>query len=213
MNKFYLTIVVALFVISCEMEQMSYSCDPQVDSIVKSGAIESSSIDLSEFLEYDIQLQKAIYRSMAPKKKKALWIERFDRIIDSYFFSAEELEHIVKLRTYIVNQSFDFSVTESEPSDVENTFENEWKSVAINKLNWDISKLGFLVSSLYVDEMRYTEIVQDQKELTIQMLNTSCNCSSESNYCQSSGDCHPSGCTQTTGCGWLWQYSCDGNCY
>lgn len=213
MKKFFFISIVALFVSSCEMEQISYSCDPEVDAIVKSGAIEVSSINLSELLEYDGELQKAIYRSMKPEKKKKLWIDKFDKLIQNYSFSKRELEHIIKLKSYVSKDTFKSSMLETESSGLRNTFENEWKNYAIDELDWDLSKVAFITSSLNVNELVYEESVREQKELTIRMLNASCSCSVESSYCGATGGCHIGGCSQSSACGWLWQYSCNGYCY
>ena len=211
MKLFFIISIVALLMSSCEMEQITYSCDPDVDAIVKSGAIEVSSINLAELLEYDSELQKAIYRSMKPEMKKKLWIEKFDKLIQNYSFSKKELEHIIKLKSYVIKDSFESSMVESEIYGLRTTFENEWKNYAIEELNWDRSMVGFVVSSLDVDEQTYKESVGEQKELTIQMLNASCSCSSESSYC-GAGSCHIGGCSQTSGCGWFWHYRCNGYC-
>ncbi|HYQ56104.1 MAG TPA: bacteriocin fulvocin C-related protein [Draconibacterium sp.] len=211
MNKIFFAVIIAFLVISCEEEQISYSCDPEIDAIVKSGVIESSQLDLSELLEYDIQLQKAIYRSMSPQKKKAIWIERLDKIMTNKDFSLMELGHIDKLKTYVMQDSFDPSKDDQEILDVRKAIENEWKKIAIDKLNWDLSKVGFMVSSLYVSELKYQETIQDQIGLTLEMLEADCSCSSESSYCGGPA-CIVGGCTETSACGWLWQYSCDGYC-
>ena len=46
-----LILILFLIVISCNKDDIKYSCDPQIDMIVKSGVSEFSGIGLKEFLE------------------------------------------------------------------------------------------------------------------------------------------------------------------
>lgn len=61
MKKLFYFICIVLIANSCSEGDLVYSCDPEIDAIVKSGEIETSELTLVEFLEYDLTLQKALF--------------------------------------------------------------------------------------------------------------------------------------------------------
>ena len=70
MRKFLLfTLLIILVACQKEEEGLIYSCDPGIDKIVKSAVNEYNQISLSEFLLFDIDFQRAIYRSFSPDKR------------------------------------------------------------------------------------------------------------------------------------------------
>lgn len=214
MKKIFFFSMFALLLYSCGNEELSYSCDPEIDVIVKSAVIEFSTISLTEFLEYDIQLQKAIYRSFLPEKKRSFWLEKLEYLIATSEFSDAELVHIEELESQILLISFELEQLDSDGFKEQKIFENNWREHAKEILSWDDTKISFIVNSLCITNSQYEQLVVEQKEITINSLGGSCSCSTESDYCSDyllvcggSGEC-----TISSGCGWFWKYDCDGYC-
>lgn len=214
MKNLLVLLLASIILFSCEKDELIYSCDQEIDAIVKSGIIGFSEITLLELLEYDIILQKAIYRSLAPVKKKALWIEKLNRIEFLLKMSPKEIKHFDDFKDWITSNNFDFNSQNKKLTDKSLEFEMNWRQYAQDSLSWDLAKIGFVVSSLEIVEYDYRQKIVQQMEITLESLNGVCVCSTESDYCgQIGGSCTSGGCSVTAGCGWLWSSNCDGSCF
>lgn len=212
-NLAFILILCLIIISSCTKEDLKYSCDPEINAIVKSGEIEFSEIELTEFLEYDIILQKAIYRSLTNDKKRNLWLEKLDLIISGNELNDNEMKHIKTLAEHISNINFVFQKLDSIQFKQRKNFEDEWVNYAKNILLWDDFKVHFVVNSLCIKQEQYKQIIEELTTITLNVLSGSCGCSTESDYCSDRGGrCDQGGCSQTSGCGFLWQYQCDGVC-
>lgn len=213
MKNLSFALVLSLILFSCEKDELKFSCNPDIDAIVKSGIVEFSEIKLTEFLEYDIDLQKAIFRSFSADKKRDFWLEKLDSIVVNNKFKTEEIEHINKLVGHISVNYFTTNVDSLEFSQ-KKKFETEWSAYAKDVLAWDESKIHFIVNSLCITETQYNQIMLELKEIIIDSISQDCTCSTESDYCSDfGGHCSSASCNITSsGCGWLWSYSCNGAC-
>ncbi|NQU54030.1 MAG: bacteriocin fulvocin C-related protein [Bacteroidetes bacterium] len=212
MKNIVLVIILSFVLFSCtKEEELNFSCNPEIDAIVKSGVIEFSEIGLSELLEYDIELQKAIFRSFSADKKRDFWLEKLDSVVNTGF-NLKEIEHVEKLVGHITTDYFAIKLDSLEFSN-RKEFENEWVTYAKNDLLWDESKIHFIVSSLCVTESQYSQVILELEEITLIILSGNCTCSTESDYCSDfERRCEENGCQEEGGCGWLWDYTCNGNC-
>jgi hypothetical protein len=215
MKKIFCIAFTISILLSCEKEDLIYSCDPEIDAIVKSGVLEFSKESLSGFLDYDISLQKAIYRGFTPEKQRMLWLEKIDSVMVNTDFMEIEIEHIIKLRSHITLGFFDKELRDTLIVKEREDFRNRWISFASDTLFWDISRIAFLTNSLYFEESLYEQLILEQNEISLKSLSLECGCSTESDYCGAQGGtCKTtSACTVDSGCGWLWGYDCNGACY
>lgn len=212
MKKIFCIVFSIIILLSCEKEELIYSCDPEINAIVKSGISEFSKESLSEYLDYDISLQRAIYRGFTPEKKRLFWLEKIDSVLMNTDFMELEIAHVLKLRSHITLGFFNEGLRDSLIVKEREDFRDRWISYANDKLLWDISRIAFLTNSLYFDETRYELIITEQKEMTLKSLSFDCSCSTESDYCGGQ-TCNPGGCSVKSGCGWFRQYDCNGACY
>lgn len=213
MKNLFSIIILGLILFSCAKEELKFSCNPEIDAIVKSGFVEFSEISLIDFLEYDIELQKAIFRSFPADKKRDFWLEKLDSIVVKNKFNSVEIEHINKLVGHISANYFAIKLDSLEFSQ-RIYFEAEWSAYAKDFLAWDESKIYFIVNSLCITENRYSQIILEMKEISLDYISGDCTCSTESDYCSDFGGyCSSASCSTTSsGCGWLWSYSCNGAC-
>lgn len=211
-----ISLILSFLVINCKKTEIVYSCDPQINTIVKSGVNEFSQISLKEFLEYDFELQKAIYRSFSNEKKINFWSEKLDSVITNYIGSKEEIDHIEKLKTSIITQvSFDSDLN-SEKYIKQLKFIDDWLKYAREYIGWSNNKIHFIAYSLCITESQYTQFIEDFQNSVLSPPTNACRCSLESDDCgtlSSGGPCISSSCVQSaSGCGFLWLFACDGYC-
>jgi len=214
MNKWYFLIVISIIIFSCSKEELKYSCNPEINAIVKSGEKEFSQISLSKFLQYDIELQRAIFRSLSKDKRKSFWLEKMDSLLINPRYNDQELVHLEKLALHIKSSYFLNEEADSTMFKQEEDFERNWTDFARKSLKWEEPEIYFITNSLCTNKSQYEQIRLELKEISLSLLSSSCNCSSESNNCAGIGgsDCNINGCIQLSGCGFLWLYTCDGTC-
>ena len=212
-------LILALFliVISCDKEDVKYSCDPQVDMIVKSGVNEFSEIGLSEFLQYDIELQKAIYRSFSDAKKISFWTEKLDSVILKTEITVEGVNHINKLKQLINSGLFiDKSIQEIENNQL-TEFIVSWTKYAKNELNWTDAKIHFIAYSLFFNEDQYLSALDEYRNYMISLSGSNCICNTtghdDCGLIEPEASCQSSVCVKSlSGCGFLYLYTCNGMC-
>ncbi len=213
MKKFLYLLAVSVIIYSCGKEDLKYSCNAEINAIVKSAKIEFSKLVLTEFLEYDIELQKAIFRSFSNEKKREFWLEKLNTLLLNGEYSDYEKKHIEKLITHITVDYFEVVENDSLKLAARIKFENDWKFYALNTLNWDEPEIHFIVNSLCITPDQYAQTISELKEITLNYMAGNCTCSTESDYCSDIGGfCTVSDCTETSACGWVWSYTCDGHC-
>jgi hypothetical protein len=214
MNKFLFFILCAFVFTSCDEKELEFSCNPEINNIVKSSEFEFSKIGLAELLEYDIELQKAIFRSFELQKKKSIWVEKFDSLLVNTQFKYKEILHISILSKYVFDSYFNIEKADSIIILNQKLFENEWIAFAKDSLFWSSEKIHFITSSLCYTYEQYEQHILDMEEFSINSLSSSCNCSTESDDCGDIGAvyCEEGGCTEKSGCGFLYLYNCNGGC-
>lgn len=210
---FYL-ILISSIVFSCVKEELEYSCNSEINAIVKSGKLEFSEISLSEFLEYDIELQRAIFRSFSLDKRKSFWLEKMDSLSINSYYSSQAVKHIEKLVSHIDTAYFIYEEADSLMFKNQKEFEGGWIIYAKDSLFWDDSEIHFIASSLCLNESQYFQVILELKDITINQLSGDCSCSLENDDCGSVGAdrCIENGCQENSGCGFLMLYNCDGAC-
>ncbi|MDX8339754.1 bacteriocin fulvocin C-related protein [Draconibacterium sp. IB214405] len=206
MKKIFFLLGILTIFYACSDEDIIYSCDPDVDAIVKFGEINTAEITLVEFLEYDLTMQKALFRSFSIEKQKAFWLEKLDSVMVNEIETQLEFNHVDSLKTFLNDN---YGVVEPV---LQQTFENQWINYARDTLLWEDQKIYFIISSLCIYEEQYELLMQVQT--STRYIQSDCGCSTSSDYCyQQGGTCMgEGGCATVEGCGWLWQYDCNGGC-
>jgi len=207
--------VLSIILFSCNENEIIYSCDPEIDAIVKSGSVEFSEITLSEFLEYDIVLQKAIFRSFSNEKKRSFWLEKLDSVLVKNEFNTKEELHIKSLKEELIPGYFNISELDSKDFKNRLQFSRNWYKYASDSLNWNDSQINYIRYSLYLNENQYIISRNELIENSINTLQLDCNCTSEADDCDAGHGfvCSEGNCTETSyGCGLFWLSPCTGGC-
>ncbi len=182
--------------------------------IVKSGVKEFSEIGLNEFLEYDIELQKAIYRSFSNAKKIGFWTEKLDSVIHDAETTVEDVNHINKLKQIINWGLFiENNIHDSENSELTEFIES-WTKLAKNGLNWTDDRIHFI--AYFFNEDQYISAIDEYRNFMISLSGSNCICNTGINDCnqiEPGTSCQSSACAKSlSGCGFLYLYACNGMC-
>jgi hypothetical protein len=210
---FLLIFLSLIILLSCDKDQIrQFSCDPSIDEFVKENSLELSGIDIFELALYDIEVQRAIFRSWDHGKKREAWLEKLLFVMDNEGFTTSESSHVQDLIDHITDDYF-------LPADADNAnsgFAAGWIDHASKELLWPGDYIAFIVFRLYTDISQLKEELSPLKSLQLKaMINSEtgdCNCNTLADFCN--GICYKRDCKiLPSGCGWLWSMECDGNCY
>jgi hypothetical protein len=206
----------SIILFSCDKDEIrEFSCDPSIDEFVKENSLELSGIGIFELAIYDIEVQRAIFRSWDYQKKREAWIEKLLFVMENEGFTTAESSHVQDMINHITDDYF-LSETNANNPGARSRFAGDWIDYASKELLWPGSYIAFIVYRLYTDESQLEEELSSLKSLQLKAMIDSeagdCNCNTSSDYCN--GICYKRDCTiLTSGCGWLWSMECDGNCY
>ena len=213
-NLVIVTIVILLF--SCQESNLEFSCDAGINEFVIKNLGELSSINIYELVSYDIQLQRAIFNTWDYQKKRNACIEKLDYVLLHVPFTESEKAHIQTLIGHINEDYFLKENIEKNP-EIRSGFAVKWINYSINYLGWSNQFIAFMVYRLYTDQAQLNSELS-MLRVTGAKINTNsepgdCDCNVSVDFC-GNVDCISTGCTTvSTGCGWLWSMTCDGNCY
>lgn len=215
MKRVLFAVFASAFLFSCQVDELDFSCDPFINSFVVENMTELSKISTQELLSYEVPLQKAVFRSWSPERKRQAWLGKFQYVLDNQSFSEDERKHIFELVNHIVEGYFEDQL-KPEVELMRNNFSKDWLDVAANDLRWDDQFIAFCVYRLYVDRSQFEIEFSSLKPTSLSMSANSesgtCNCNTSNDFCLR-GDCTSNGCAaSSSGCGWLWSEKCNGLC-
>jgi len=151
----------------------------------------------------DISQQRVAYALLSVNQKKDIWLDRLNKIIKTNNLSDKQ---ILFLKQEIDNLSPEMFI--------QNSIENiEFKESVKKRIkNEAISLFGFSNAQLYFTTLTSIDSNKENHFTTTSLQPSDCECSTSSDFCNSSYKCKVIGCTQISGCGFLWQYTCNGWC-
>lgn len=220
-----ITISVTVFN-SCQAdEDVFYSCNPNVNSWVKSNLTRIHKMSRKDWLTYPDSLCIPIYRAFTPKQKQTVWLEKIAETIQQKNWNKKEIEHLHKLSEMINNKIVWFSDEGIEKHDAlyeeYQLFAYRWSKYATEELNWDKETI---LSIAYTAKV-YTEIKAKIQERTSEKIdhpdtgvtdNNDCDCKQSNVFwttCTGTHYCENLSCNKTNhGCGFVTAESCDGLC-
>ena len=145
--------------------------------------------------EPDIHAQRNMYNLLSINEKATVWQEKFDSVIAGNL-NQQQYEFVSKVRAMIRPELFDKSSSAFHLFDQQEKMLHE-EAVRI------FGKTGAFNLLASVNKNQYPPGAGD------------CDCSTKSDWCPSSSiaGCVRLDCKTTTGCGTLWSYTCNGDCW
>lgn len=226
------TLGLILLLLSCNQEELFYSCDPAIDSWVKENKETINVMSMDEFSSLDRDYQKASYIAFSPKQKKEIWVTKFTRVLN-LDWKEDEKEHLEKLLLALDDYPNIFLTNCSEEyKDKFKVWIYQWINDGIIHFSWSPEFMKNLLFSpnpllnkegdIKVGTIPMANQVKTRGENTGN--NPKCNCNSNSNYGEGFAwdDCsQDSHCvegyrkckTRSVGCGLMYLDACDGYCW
>jgi hypothetical protein len=210
MKKILCCILLSFILFSCQETELEYSCDPVINKFVIENKAEFSQISVTELSTYEVALQKAVFRSWDSEKKRTAWLDKLQYVLCSNSLSTAESNHIQKLIDHLDVGYFLAENIEKNLA-VRVKFANEWLNYAKKDLGWSEQFIAFIVYRLYTKQSQFEVELSVLKSIKLKTsTNSECNCNTSADFCP--GSACTSGCSTSSGCGWLWSGSCDGSC-
>lgn len=218
MKKITFLLVSIIFVVSsCQKEENLYSCDPGIESWVKSNLKEISLMSREDLAPKEHSVQIAIFRAFSSKQRLQLWLDKIDEVV-KLDWSTEEKAHIMSLRNALKEEWFnDEFRKDSIKFQPVNLFEKDWCAEGVKKFGWTKQQIGGMVGRVeeLIDKQGNFKVVilKSANAVTATSSESDCGCNVSWNMGCVGMTCNSSSCTQSPwGCGMLFGYYCDGKC-
>jgi hypothetical protein len=200
----FLAIGILLSLISSCSQSTKYSCDEEINQWVSNHLKDLQDITRTELAQYPFNYQVAIYRSLTADNKADIWSEKIDSI-EYYNWPQNFYPYIDSLKLKINADFFD----------PENSISS--KNYCSTILNYILEINGIDTNQVvcsFFTVMTINEIEDGVYEQQPGPQNCVCNWSITCSLL-SAGRCESGlgGCQSTNdGCGFLYMYSCEGDC-
>lgn len=217
-------ILVLLSFTSCSNDELVYSCNKEINELVKKNFTQYSSITREEWLKLPDSLKIPVYRTFSVDLKYEFWQQKREELL-SLEWSYAERAHINVLYDFIKKRpqffSDDYFDNEALLAQFEN-FIRDWYSKAYNDLGWSRPLIYYVA---VVGHKLTGDMQQHFKEggglgggTPDGGTSNDCGCSQTNDWCDLVGEaggvsCKSHPCNKTSsGCGWFWSFSCNGIC-
>ncbi len=194
-----------------------YSCNANVDTWVKSHFDDIQTITLQEWEMLEDSLQRPVYRALATDKKIFLWIKKLDNL-KQLEWNENELSHIENLKTFIIEHPAFFSQEKLSDQQLDelDAFAYRWIKTAQEDLEWSNSLIYAISMDLHTVSNKDGNLNKRNKtKSNTRSANDGCDCNTTSviTCVETPLSCIKNGCSETNkGCGFVWQFVCDGEC-
>ena len=200
-------------------DKLQYSCNSEINTWAVKNQKSFANINHDEILQYELEYQKAIFRSITPFKRYQLWYDKFDKL-SKLSWTEKEVQHIIDFRDNIQYYWFDNpqNRTKSTVNEMINYY-SFWIEYAKNELFWSRNTIATMVSCLEIP-IKNNKLLPFTNNNNYSKSDTdgNCQCATSSDWCDGFsgsdlGDCKSGGCRASSlGCGTGWGSSCNGLC-
>lgn len=218
MKNFFIAGLVCLTVLSCQKNDLMYSCNKEADAWVKENLSTVKHMTRKEWKEIDPILGRACWGAFSPKQRALFWSDKLAQVY-SLDWTEQEAEHIASLNRFLEDNPEIFSVVLEDNEvlfDKLDRFMYEWSDYAIQVLGWTKDLVGAIAASgydladkagnLYV----HTQVNSDMRAIA----GHDCQCNVAHDFCSSPLECmvDPDCYEKSWGCGWFITNKCNGSC-
>lgn len=227
--KVVLMTFAVLTAMSCTNDSdVSYSCDQMADLWVKNNLQEIHSLDRMAWLDLPQTLQIPVYRAFSQEQRISFWKDKLSEVL-KLDWSQEEKNHILKVVDFIeMHPTFfcDGKLTD-EQKDEADLFLYRWVTDADEQLGWD-DMICYAITCTGIPIKSKNGVIDMDYYLreSVEMLTESweyepvreCDCNQGSMFsCTiipigAVAECKDTDCDEHKGCGFLWQFDCNGKC-
>ena len=147
---FSFLLVIILSLVSCNKNEVIYSCNSEVNDWVNKNLYGISTMTRSEWKALDNEYKIPVFRAFSQEQRILFWKEKINDIINDYEWKEEEYNHLIELLEFINNNEdiFDFSKDFSdEQIEKIEVFSYKWVEKALNELEWNLPLIKSIIAS------------------------------------------------------------------
>lgn len=192
-------------ILKAEIEPITkYSCNKDIQEYVYKNKNTLSTITRSQLMQYDINYQRAIYRSLSATVRMSLWQDKVQNVLSTANFNPTQILLINQLTSNFDTIYFDDDTTNDA------SFISFYNNFIVQ------ARLSF-TKQQYFQSFGHLGDYSGGIPYTPTGSTTDCGCSRKSDWCSAFtiGDdkCTEVSCyLKNSGCGTLWRFKCDGEC-
>lgn len=210
-KRLFIVLGISLFLASglksCSNEEPCYSCNKKIDAWARANKTVFQDYNREKIITYSGPEQRAIFRTLTPEKRKALWLNKISTVIAATK-RTEEKEFLFTFKHFIAKNEFNAHLSGAEFRYLEGLTQK-----GAERFGWTDEYVIVTFGTLEVvnDRQEYNffkNTLKDNATVTEDLLD--CNCSW--GWCPG-GDCMKTECEETDfGCGFLFLGSCTKRC-
>lgn len=208
-----------MMLISCSQEDLTYSCNKQVDEWIKEHLTAIHQMTRADWIQIDGSFGVSVYRAFTKEQKLQFWREKFEKV-KLLPWAEKEILHIEEAESFVNEHAYYFSddpLKEDEIEELE-VFYYRWSNKAKEELGWTDQISMAIIGTGYDLKNTYGELDLPKTSLsnsvmTLSPETTDCDCSVKVDFCGLYNlICEDTNCETGKGCGVLWLMDCTGKC-
>lgn len=215
MKTIFIVLFCILFLASCMKDEVEFSCDPVLNEYVTTHQKEIVRLSINDLATSDLQFQQAAFRSYDPVKKREVWLQKIQFLLDNEKYSYAEFAHVNNLLSHLNENYFTQENIESQGNE-RALFASMWINYAKNSLGWTDRYIAFVVYRLYTNQAQFdlelNALTSVQQQTSANSETGSCTCNTYHDFCLDILSCSTGICHISSGCGWFLAETCNGVC-
>lgn len=214
-----LALVGTVSFIACNHEEETYSCDVQIDNLLKADLNKYSNLSRAEWLNLPDSLKIPVFRTFSNEKKLDFWKEKHRELLELKWTDAEK-NHIDDIYSFLYDKVNIFEYYDNKEAkqlgdSLLYTF-NKWYEESVNTYGWSVAKIYALVGigDRYSDDL----VTILDRDITITgryYREQVCDCNSSflCRFWRAGDKCVKFNCaTSKGGCAIFYLLNCEGEC-
>lgn len=212
---FLLFLLFNMVIVSCNNDEISYSCDYSTNEWVKSNLAQIHKMNILDWKMLDDSLKIPVYRAFTHKQRIDFWREKFKEI-KAQDWTKDELLHIEKAELFLNNHLdllSDKKLTDDQLDELE-VFGYMWMNEGMEKFEWTPIVGNYIIGS-GITIYNYSRI--EPTRAPVPPLKCHCHggnlvfhpCYADFTECRKTDKCDSN---TASGCGFFMQEECDGLC-
>ncbi len=106
MKTFFTAFLFVLIFTSCRQDEALFSCDPFLNDYVSMHQEELKYISITDLASSDLVFQQAAFRSFDATKKREVWLQKIQSLLETQKYSVDEYAHVKSLLNHLHENYF-----------------------------------------------------------------------------------------------------------
>ena len=106
MKLILLILVFILLTASCKQQNGYFSCDPILNEYVSSHQTDLEMITFKDLTNSDLTFQQAVFRSFDVAKKREIWLQKIQLLLNTQNYTEAEYAHVASLLNHLQEDYF-----------------------------------------------------------------------------------------------------------